>query len=176
MKKNDLQKFREKNGIRAAIWVMVLLFCAYYVRARVADKFMTQGDEVSVHRYNLSVVILLMIVTFATAFWWCCATFSTGVSRRTIEEYSFLGSLIFIILVIGATAIIGFYNHSIMDNNGQLHTVWYVLIFPVIFGCLMYCIPPVNLEKVIWPFGPRSIAWMVSAAIFLGTAYLLFIR
>lgn len=176
MKKNDLQKFRERNGIRAAVWVVVLLFCAYYVCARVSDKFITQGDVVSVRQYYRSVIILLGIATLATALWWGCATFSTGVSRRAIEEYSFLGSLAFIILVIGATALICFYNHTIMDNNGQLHTVWFVLVFPVVFGFLMYCIPPVNLEKVIWPFGPRSIAWIVSAAILLGTIYLLFIR
>lgn len=173
--KNDLQIFRARNIMRAAVWFVVLLIYSYCVYASVTDKFLTQGEVVSVRQYNLSIFGMCMIAVLVSALWWGCATFFTGVGRRAIEEYSFLISLFCIIFVIGAATVIFFFNHSIMDNNGQMHTVQFVFAFPVLFGCLMYCLPPVNLEKVIWPFGPRSIAWVISVGILLGTVYMLFL-
>lgn len=173
--KNDLQIFKAHNSMRAAVWFAVLSIFYYCVCVSVTDKFLTQGDVVSVHQYNLSILGMCMIAMLATALWWSCATFFTGVGRRAIEEYSFLLSLFCIIFVIGAAAVIFSFNHSIMDNNGQMHTVRFVFVFPVLFGCLMYCLPPVNLEKVIWPFGPRFVALVISAGILLSTVYLLFL-
>ena len=174
MKKNDLQLFSTRNSRRAAAWMVVLLGFACYACARAADKFLTQGDAASVRQYNLSLWGMLVVAMLAAALWWGCATFSTGVCRHAIEEYSFLCSLLGIILVCIAAAAIFVFNHSIMDNNGQPHTMWFIFIFPAVFGFLMYCLPPVNLEKVIWPFGPRGIASVISAGILLGTVYLLF--
>lgn len=174
MKKNDLQVFRARNSGRAAVWIAALLAFACWACAEAADKFRTQGDAASVRQYNLSIWGMLAIAVLAAALWWGCATFSTGACRHAIEEYSCLCSLLGIIFITGAAAVIFLLDHSILDNGGQPHTMWFIFIIPAVFGCLMYCLPPVNLEKVIWPFGPRIIASAISAVILAGTAYLLF--
>lgn len=173
-KNDDLTALKVHNAIRAAAWIAILLVFAWYACARAMDKFQTQGDMDSVHQYNHSIWVMCLIAVFAAALWWGCATFSTGLGRRKIEEYSFVGSLFCIILVLGAAWVISILHPSIMDLDGRPHTMRLVHVFPAVFGCLMYCLPPVNLEKVIWPFGPRIIASAISLVILLGTVYLLF--
>lgn len=174
MNKNDLQVLKTRNSGRAAVWIVALLAFACWACAEATDKFRTQGDATSVRQYNLSIWGMLAIAVLATALWWVCATFSTGACRRILEEYSFLCSLLSTIFISSAAAVVFFFNHSILDNGGQPHTVWFIFIIPVVFGCLMYCLPPVNLEKIIWPFGPRTIVSAISAGILAGTVYLLF--
>jgi len=167
MNKDDLRNVKVKNFILACVWIIVLLVLTFCIRARVVDEFLTQGDAVSVHEYNRFILFMWVITVLVAIIWWISATFLTGEVRRVIEEYSFLCSLACIILVIGAAVVIFGLNHIILDSDGQPYTLWFVFLFPVVFGCLMYWLPPVNLKKVIWPFGPRIVAVVISALILL---------
>lgn len=155
MNKNDLQALQLQNGVRAVVWLAVLFALAVWARERVLSDFVDVGKPESVARYIIYLWIAFAVTILVTMLWWISTTLCSGEVRSLVEEYSFWCALVCVGVVFAAIGIILWLSHSIVDTLDDPQPARHMLVFPFAFGCLMYWLPPANLEKVIWPFWTR---------------------
>ena len=157
MKENDLQALMWENGLRAGIWVVVLLAGGFWSWVTISARYRSVGEADSVAHYILYCWLALAVVLLVTALWWISTTCCAGSVRRLVEENSFVCALVCILVVFAAVAVLFMRSCGIVDTNGNPQLDGYIFIFPALFGGLMYSLPPVNVAKVVWPFGVRLI-------------------
>lgn len=155
MTENDLQALKRSNAWRACVWLIVLLLLTIWSCIRVQYDYQAVGQAESVSHYVACLWGTWAVVSASAVLWWLITTWCTGQVRSLVEESSFAGSLIFVAAVFAASGALFFLSGGILDTNGHPQPDGYMFALPCAFGCLMYCVPPVNVEKVIWPFGTR---------------------
>lgn len=176
MNKNDLKALRTQNGMRAVVWIVVLCVLAVWIWVRIKSDFKDVADPDSVTYYITCLWVALAATILVTVLWWISTTLCSGGVRNLVEEYSFLCALACIGIVFAVVGAVLWQSHGIIDTEGCPHPSMHMLILSFAFGCLMYWLPPANLEKVIWPFWTRLLPGLgmgIGLIIVVKTQYLL---
>lgn len=176
MTKNDLQALQLQNGVRAVVWLTILSVLAIWTHTSVLSDFAKVGNSDSVAHYIVYLWVAFAVTILVTILWWISTTLCSGEVRNLVEERSFWCALVCVGIVFAAIGIILWLSHGIVDTQGHPQPSGHMLVFPFAFGCLMYWLPPANLEKVIWPFWTRLLPGLgmgVGLIIVAVTQYLL---
>lgn len=172
----SIKYMKKSNVIRAIFWVIVLAICVVAIQLLVANQYRQIGTAESVRNFRQMLKLGWIYLLCLSLIWWfgatnefaACAAIRDFFERRSLHCAAGFDILAFVgVLIIDLRG--GF---GILAQNDHFYTLYCPFILSAVFICLMYAVPPVNIQEVVFPGKGRrwltaGLAGLVAAVLFI---------
>ena len=151
----SVRYMKASNLTTLALWVLVLTLFSVLTQHFVAGEYQHVGAAESVRSFRGMLVWDSAYILVLSLVWWFAVTneFSSCAGIRDLfERRTFNCAVVFSALALFGPVAIGLFGEfGIAASNGHFYPLHCPFIPSAVFICLMYLLPPVNIQKVIFP-------------------------